>query len=261
MKAEYCVEPTVDVYLDPTSAIVDKVPLDDADVCIEVGSDNLLKKVTVVYTGLPIKLIQKREPKGKRTVINPCYPDFNKRAFNVIRFIYNYIQVQTGRTALDIDKLTQIEPTISPETREEEECWNNYNKIYEIIYSSGVESVGVVSFDQLTKQFNHAKAYANFTDAKNTDDPISKYERLYKVVESFFNGRGDQFDQNVAAFMVEFDTNFAPDNFGILRKLRNRCVHSKDKRHVTSGDLDLLKEVTAATEELERIAGLLLKHK
>ncbi|WP_446009408.1 hypothetical protein [Candidatus Electrothrix sp.] len=261
MKAEYCVEPTVGVHIDPASAMPDKMPLDNADVCIEVGSDNLLKKVTVIYTGLPIKLIEKKESKGKRTVINPSYPDVNNRAFNVMRFIYNYIQVQTGRTALDIDKLTQIEPTISPETREEEEHWNNCNKIYETIYCSGIESVGVVSFDQLTKQFNHANAYANFTDAKNTDDPISKYERLYKVVESFFNGRGDQFDQNVADFMVDFDTNFVPDHFGVLRKLRNRCIHSKDNRHVTSGDLDLLGEVTAATAKLERIADLLLKHK
>jgi hypothetical protein len=120
MKAEYCVEPTVEVHIDPASAILDKVRLDDADVCIEIGSDNLLKKVTVIYTGLPIKLIEKKESKGKRTVINPSYPDVDNRAFKVIQFIYNYIQEQTGRTALDVDKLTQIKPTISPETREEE---------------------------------------------------------------------------------------------------------------------------------------------
>ncbi|MCW5213378.1 hypothetical protein VU04_10770 [Desulfobulbus sp. TB] len=261
MKAEYCIEPTVDVYLDPASAIPEKMRLDNADVCIEVGSDNLLRKITVAYTELTIKLIERNEPKGKRTVINPSYPDVNNRAFNVIQFIYNYIQEQTGRTALDVARLTKIEPTISPETQEEEEYWNNCNKIYETAYCFGVGSVGAVSFEKLTKQFVHAKAYANFADAKNTDDPITKYERLYKVVESFFSGTGKKFDQNVTNFMIRFDSSFVPDNFEELRQLRNRCVHSKDKKHVTSGDLELLSEVATKSEKLERIADLLLKHK
>lgn len=261
MRAEYCVEPTVEVYIDPACEIPGKMRLDDADVDIEVSEDNFLKKVKVTYTGLPIKTMERGDAKGKRTLIIPSYPDINDRVFKVILFIFNKIQFETGHSAIDVAKMKNLEPAISPETSEEEEKWKNCRKIVESVFRVEVGSVGTVNFDNLTKQFNHVKAYANFADAKNTDDPITKYERLYKVVESFFNGKSIEFDQNVSNFMIKFDSNFVPKHFEELRQLRNRCVHSKDKNHVTSGDVELLKEVSGKTGKLERIAELLLKHK
>jgi hypothetical protein len=262
MKAEYCVEPTVKVYVDPACEIPDKMRLDDADVDIEVGEDSFLKKVKVVYTGLLIKTMERGGAEGKRTLIIPSYPKINNRAFNVMLFLFNKIQVDAGHSALNVAKLKSLEPTISPETLEEEDCWKNCRKTYETASHIGVAGVGAVSFDDLEKKFqHHVKAYANFTDAKNTDDSIAKYERLYKVVESFFDGKGPDFDQNVSNFMIKFDSNFTPKHFEELRQLRNRCVHSKDKNHVTSGDVELLEEVSGKTEKLEQIAELLLKHK
>ncbi len=261
MRAEYCIEPIVEVHIDPACEIPNKMPLNGADVYIEVGEDNFLKNVKVTYTGLPIKTMERGGAEGKRTLIIPSYPDINDRAFKVILFVFNKIQFETGYSALDIAKMKNIEPTISPETSEEEEKWKNCRKIVEAVFRMEVGSVGTVNFDNLTKQFNHVKAYANFADAKNTDDPITKYERLYKVVEYFFNGTGKIFDQNVSNFMIKFDSNFVPEHFEELRQLRNRCVHSKDKNHVTSGDVELLEEVSGKTEKLERIAELLLNHK
>lgn len=261
MRAEYCVEPTVEVYVDPASEIPDKMRLDDADVDIEVGEDSFLKKVKVAYTGLPLKTMERGGAEGKRTLIIPSYPDINNRAFNVIFFIFNKIQAEAGYSALDVAKLKNLEPAISPETSEEEEKWKNCRKIVEAVFRMEVGSAGAVNFDNLTKQFNHVKAYANFADAKNDQSPITRYERLYKVVENFFSGTGKSFDQNVSNFMIKFDSNFVPEHFEELRQLRNRCVHSKDKNHVTSGDVELLEEVSGKTEKLERIAELLLKHK
>jgi hypothetical protein len=261
MRAEYCVEPTVEVYIDPACEIPDKMRIDDADIYFEISDDKMLKKIKVAYAGLPIKPIKGGGPDGKGMRINPSYPEVNNKAFNLMSGLLNYIQLKTGRPAFDINRLNNISPTISPETPEEEDRWKNCRKPCEAVCHMGIGSVGTVNFDNLTKQFNHIKAYANFADAKNTDDRITKYERLYKVIEYFFSGTGKFFDQNVSNFMIKFDSNFVPEHFEELRQLRNRCVHSKDKNHVTSGDVELLEEVSGKTEKLERIAELLLKHK
>lgn len=261
MRVEYCVEPTVEVYIDPACEIPDKMRIDDADVYFEISDDKLLKKVNVVYAGLPIQLIEGGGADRKGILINQSYPEFNKRAFKVLLFVFNYIHTQSGRPALDITTLKNIYPTVFPETKDETVDWSKYIKSVISTFRFVSGSIGTVSFDNLEKQFKNAKAYANFADAKNAQNPITKYESLYKVVESFFNGTGVGFDQNVSNFMIKFDSNFVPKHFEELRQLRNRCVHSKDKNHVTSGDVELLEEVSGKTEKLERIAELLLKHK
>ncbi len=259
MKVEYCVAPTVDVFVSDNSEIPEKLHLDGADIYLEINENNpLLKTIKVVFTGLPIKL-EKRT--GRDDVINPNYPEINEKAFKIISYLFNRVQGQTGQKAVDKTILKDIQPDVTPETVEEITNWEKLAKTIHFSSVQNIGTIGAVDFTDYEEQFNHAKAYANFADAKNTDDPISKYERLYKVIESFFSGTGKKFDQNVTNFMIQFDSSFVPDNFEELRQLRNRCVHSKDKRHVTSGDLELLSEVATKSEKLERIADLLLKHK
>jgi hypothetical protein len=269
MKAEYCVEPTVDVYLDPASAIPDKMHIDGADIYFEISEDNLLKKVKVVYTGLPINLGGGGGPDRKGILINPNYPEIHNSAFKVLLFIFNYIHAQSRRSALDVAKLTNIEPTISPETQEEEEQWNNLPKSVSMTFNSVLECVGAVSFDNLKKHSEHAKAYANFADAQNAKNPITKYENLYKVIEHFFGVdstgkeiRGENVDRSVSDFMIQHDSAFTLSSFGKLRRFRNRCMHPHQKSgHITSSDIDLMENLFDKTKQLERIAELLLKHK
>ncbi|CAK8723506.1 hypothetical protein GMJAKD_12845 [Candidatus Electrothrix aarhusensis] len=261
MKVEYCVEPTIDVFIDDKSEMPEKLRLDDADVWFDIGEDNLLKKISVTFTGLAIKLQKGGGRDGQNTLINPSYPEIHEKAFGIFSYLFNRLQEQTGQQAVDVSTLKDVHPAVAPETEGETVDWNSFNKIICAPFRIVFGSVGSANLADYEENFRHAKAYANFADAKNTDDPVSKYERLYKVVESFFSGTGKKFDQNVTNFMIQFDSSFVPDNFEELRQLRNRCVHSKDKKHVTSGDLELLSEVASKSEKLERIADLLLKHK
>ncbi len=106
MRAEYCIEPTVEVYFDPASTTPDKVHLDGADVYFEISEDKLLKNIKVVYIGLPIKQIRGGGPDGKGISINPSYPEVTSKAFKTISYFLNYIQAETGRPALDVSRLT-----------------------------------------------------------------------------------------------------------------------------------------------------------
>ena len=263
MKVEYCVAPTVDVFIDDKSEVPEKLCFDDADVYFEITGDKLLKNIKVVYTGLPIQLIERGGADGKRIFINPSYPEVNNKALKVISYCLNYIQAETEMPVLEVTRLTNIEPTISPETQEEEEKWKNHQKRVDIlkVFRSKTGCIGEVNLNNLKKHSEHAKAYANFADAQSDQNPITKYDSLYKVVE-YFLGDNAGIDQRAYDFMIQYDSTFTLNNFQELRVFRNRCTHPHQRLgHITSSDIDLMEELFAKTEQLQRIAELLLKQK
>ncbi len=94
----------------------------------------------------------------------------------------------------------------------------------------------------------------------NTESPIIKFERFYKVVETFFTTRGTSLDSDISAFMKKYDPEFNSDDFQQLRDLRNRCILPQHRKgHIASNDLSLLNELGIRTKELHKIAELLLK--
>ncbi len=262
MRAEYCVEPTVKVRIDPAWERPEKMCINGADVNIEVSEDNFLKKVKVVYTGLPVKSIEVRDEYGKGILTSQGLKELASKAYKVMSYILNYIQIEGNVYIFDTRELKNIQPDISTENPDEEQYLSTRPKRCYSLVCGSLVAVACVRFDNIEKRFNHAKAYANFADAKNTQNPITKYESLYKVIEYFCNGRGEEIDQSVSDFMRQYESTFISDHFKELRLFRNRCMHPrKNDDHISSSDIELTEELVAKAGRLEQIAELLLKHK
>ena len=253
MIIEYSIEPISEVAFENTSGILEHMKIDETDIYFDIDDNHILKKLRVCIPGLPMKW-------ERADLINPSYPETRDKAFRVMKYLVDRIQIQAKVKCFDLTSFKNINTVVIPETEEEIENWSKFRKRLRASLEMPYSLLGAVDTSEYESGFRHAQAFSNFTDALNTDNPIVKFERFYKVIETFFTSHGHGLDSDVSGFMQTFNSEFTPNDFRRLRDLRNRCIHPQHRSgHIASNDLSLITDLKYHTKELQKIAELLLR--
>lgn len=254
MIIEYRIEPISEVAFDTTSGMLDHMRIDGTVINLDIDDHYILKKISVCISGLPMKW-------ERADLIDPNYPETRDKAFRVIKFLVDRIQFQVKNKSFELTGLNNINTVVTPETEEEKEFWGKYRKRVRASLEMRYSILGAVDTSEYESGYRQAQAFSNFTDAINTDNQIVKFERLYKVIETYFTSKGNTLDSEVSDFMQTFDSEFTPNDFYRLRDLRNRCIHPQHRSgHIASNDLSLVTDLENHTKELQKIAELLLQY-
>jgi hypothetical protein len=255
MIIEYMLEPTSEVVFESSLGIPEKFQLDGADIYFDLDENNTLKTIWVSFSGLPMKW-------EREDLIDPHYPETRDPAFRVIKYLTDRIQLQVKQNAFNISNFDNIKCEVLPETEEEKHNYKKFRKRIQKALVMNYSILGAVDTKDYELKYAHAQAYSNFTEAMNANNPNTKYERLYKVIETFFTSKAGVLDTEISMFMQKFDKGFMPEDFQQLRDIRNRCIHPQHRKgHIASNDLELLNDLAIHTKELEKIAELLLDEK
>jgi len=226
--------------------------IDGADIYFDIDENQYLKKIRVIISDLPMKW-------ERADLINPSYPETRDKAYRIIKYLVDRIQLQVMIKSFDLSRIDNIKTIVSPETEEEKENWSKFIKRIMASLEMPYSILGAADTSDYESGFKYAQAFSNFTDALNTESPIVKFERFYKVVETFFTTNGHALDSDISVFMGKYDPKFKSDDFKHLRDLRNRCIHPQHRKgHIASNDLALSNELESRTKELKKIAELLL---
>jgi len=254
MIIEYCIEPISEVAFEKTTGILEHMRLDGADIYFDVDKNYKLAKLRVSISSMPMKW-------ERSDLIDPNYPETRDRAFRIIKYLTDRIQLQVKKKSFDLSRFNNIKISVIPETEEEKECWGKYRKRITTCLEQSYSILGTADTSDYESGYIYAQAFSNFTDALNAVNPIIKFERFYKVIETFFTTHGHTLDTDVSSFMQNFDSQFQPGDFQRLRNLRNRCIHPQHPRgHISSNDLTLSNDLENHTKELQKIAELLIRN-
>ena len=227
--------------------------IDGTDIYFDIDEKQYLEKIRVIISGLPMKW-------ERADLIHPNYPETRDKAYRIIKYLVDRIHLQVMHKSFDLSRFENIKTIVTPETEEEKDNWSKFRKRIIANFEMPYSILGAADTSDYESGFKYAQAFSNLTDALNTDSPIIKFQRFYKVVETFFTTHGTVLDSEISAFMRKYDPNFKPDDFQQLRDLRNRCIHPQHRKgHIASNDLSLSNELENRTKELKKIAELLLR--
>lgn len=253
MIIEYSIDPISEVAFEQGSGISEQMKIDGTDIYFDIDENQHLKKLRIIFSGLPMKW-------ERPDLINPTYPETRDKAYRIIKYLVDRIQMQVMSRSFDLSKFENIKTVVTPETEEEKENWGKFRKRIMGSLDMPCSLLGAVDTSDYESGFQYAQAFSNFTDALNTDSSIVKFERFYKVIETFFTTHGTDLDSDISTFIKKYDPKFGPNDFQQLRELRNRCIHPQHKKgHISSNDLTLSNELATHTKELQKIAELLLR--
>jgi len=252
MIIKYTIEPTSEVTFENFPGMPEQMSIDGAEISFDRDENQTLQRVNVSFSGLPMKW-------EREDLIALSYPETRDQVFRIIKYLVDRIQMQVKNKSFGLSRFNDIITRVSPETEEEKDDWGKYRKRIMKSLEMPYSILGAVDLSNYESNYRHSQAFSNFTDALNTDNPITKFERFYKVIETFFTTHGSTLDSDISAFMQNFDVAFTANDFQRLRDMRNRCIHPQHRRgHIASNDLELTNDLAIHTKELEKIAELLL---
>jgi|MTBAKSStandDraft_2_1061841.scaffolds.fasta_scaffold12309_2 uncharacterized protein with HEPN domain len=256
MIAEYSLTPDVEIQFENENQVELKIVIEGADVLFVVDEKKILNEIKVSFSGLPLKWAQ-----GRKNVISQSYPEIKNPAFRIYSYIIDTILLKSNQLAYDLKRFEDVPCRIIPETEGERETFSKCRKevirAFEMSWSN-VDSVNISDFEG---KYHLANALSNLSDGIKAENLITKYERYYKLIESFFNDRGQRLDEKVSAFVKQHKSEFTTLEFEELRILRNRCIHPQKSGHISTNDPTLVAEVSEKINKLEDIARLLIENK
>lgn len=223
MIIEYSIEPISEVDIEQSSGMPEQMKIDGAEIYFDIDTNQHLKRIRVTISGLPMKW-------ERADLINPNYPETRDKAYRIIKYLVDRIQLQVMHKSFELSKFDNIKIKITTETDEEKDNWSKFRKRIMASLDMPYSILGAADMSNYEGGFKYAQAFSNFTDALNTDSPIIKFERFYKVVETFFTTNGPALDSEISVFMRKHDPKFKPENFKQLRDLRNRCIHPQHRK-------------------------------
>ncbi len=254
MKLEYSLALKNKIVVEGYESDLVQLNIEDAEIYLEIDTDNLLKNVKVLFKGLPIKW-------ERNDLISPYYPEKRISAYKIYSYLANRILIQTSQDSFDLEKVLHMHGNVSPETEEEIECFQKYRKRVFTDLQCSYSILGSVRFTDYEEKHHYSEAFSNFADGLKTNSLITRYEQFYKIIEAFFDGTGATLDGRVSDYVYQFDPEFTPDHLRNLRILRNRCIHPQHNQgHISSENIELLEEVNAKVSNLKKLVSLLLEN-
>ena len=223
----------------------------------EIGANNCVSVVILELNGLQV--IQDRHG-----TIQSSDPALVERAFELATSIANVMLVQTGCTFFDPSEVLVGSPEIEPENDFERTAFAQNNRTS----SRSITGCACIAhrFDpaNYSSLLTHSNALASYADGIRTQNPISKYEQFYKVIEHSFTEKNTKndlaLDRAVSAHVSKFNAKFDIATVGKIRGIRNRCVHPQKPGHINPENLSALEELKSALPLMKELALLLIQH-
>jgi len=253
MRVVYQLEVKNEIAIEDTPLTDIKFDIEDAEIGFKINSRRL-KAVKVVFRELPINFTEEG-------IIDPYYPEKRILAYKIFSYIANRILIQTGIECFDPQEILNADGKVFPETIEEERIWNTKRKRFVKSLNMSWSILGFVKFSDYKDKYIYADAYSNFADGIRAKNLITKYVQFYKVLETFFDKKGSDFDNEVGSYVSRFDSEFTPDRIKTLRILRNRCMHPQHGNgHISSDNIELMNELGRELKTLCNLVNLLLEN-
>lgn len=237
------------------TSIFNPIKLEDAEIVWNIDPDKKIKNISIVFKGRSIT-------KDSSGAILTTSRQLDEKAFKIATYISNKVFLDTGIDGFDPETILYNSPNVFPESEKEKEIIDNSIKRGFHIMKGTVTIIKPLQLVRFEEDIKHSKAIAFYAEAKRTEGSIQKYELLYKVIEYFFpNKTGDSLDKEVSDYCKQYDQMYGDENFiESLRRLRNRCIHPDNKRHVNLEDLASIREVIDMVPNIDNLVRLLLEN-
>ncbi len=231
----------------------------DAKVTIEIVEDNI-EKLKISFGGIGYTIHEFLDEKK----IYLEKEELHYSAYKVCSYISNRIYTDSNIDAFDCTELIdKNSPEIYAENNEEKkdiDCCDIFRVEFFEIISKNVSTVDINSFDN---GYKYEKAYTAYADGLRANSIITRYVQFYKTMEVFVNKnhKADKFDNSISDIVAVFDDSLNSDRIKELRYLRNRCEHPhQNKGHISSSDIQNIKEIEKNLPDLIKIARILFNH-
>lgn len=223
-----------------------------------------LTRVRIAISGLPLC----RDPVSGSVLSRT--PKIEARAFAAASYVANLLRVETGLDGIDPFAVVNGSPSITAETREEEEELANSLRtvstsisfsysVYCLLRQTDWERWAALAADARVRN-----ALANYAEGFRVQSPFLRFEQFYKVLDHFFPTLdGERLDAAVAAHLATHDLGITQDTITALRELRIRSMHAVPRKaglHLSPHQLSSLREVAANLSKMQHVAEQLLRH-
>ena len=230
------------------------VPVGQGVISWGVDSEQMLEEASISFNGMPLKWTNDG-------IIETAYPELQVEAYRFGLYFSNRVFFQTNVDAIDVQKMFNGTPSISPETPEEQAILKKHRRIISKSLRLSWSFVNNFEPSNYSDFFPYSEALADYCDALRVESLFLKFQQFYKVIEYFVPRTGEKFDRAVSNHAISYDPRFTQEEINNLRSLRNRCVHSKDRtNHISSEKIAGLAEVKQKIDLIRKLAQLFLKH-
>lgn len=235
--------------------MINPIQLEDAEVLWNIEPNKKIKDIVIVFKGIDIT-------KDLSGAILTTNRELDEKAFKIATYISNKIFLDTGIDAFGPETILYNSPSVFAENEKEKEIIDKSIKSGFHMVKGTITIVKPLQLERFEEDIKYSKAIAFYAEAKRTEGSIQKYELLYKVIEYFFpNKTKDILDKAVSDYCKQYNQDYGDESFiETFRRLRNRCIHPDNKKHVNLEDLASIREVIEMVPKIEDLVRLLLEN-
>ena len=256
MRVEYTLIPKQEATVKDTIVSPYVFQIDDAEVTIEINEHKINKlKIAFCGIGYDLSLL------GKQTKIVLHEKELRYSAYKLCSYISNRIFTESGTDAFDCNEFIDNDaPEIYPENEKEQEDISCADIFRSHIFRFVQSIENFVDLEEWHSEgYKYEKAYTAYADGLRANSVFTRYVQYYKAIEAIVGDKG--IDDKVSNITESKNPKFDKSRFGELRVLRNRCEHPhQSKGHLSSSDIQHIKEVEENLPDLVQITKILLDH-
>ena len=255
MRVEYTLTPKKEATVKDTEASQYLYKIDQTEVTIFVN-ESKIKKLKIAFPGIGYDVSQW----GEQTKIILHEKELHYNAYNICSYISNRILTESGVDAFDCNEFIDNDaPEIYPENQQEKEDTVRYKTVHSRIFRIVQSIENFADLDKFGEGYQYEKAYTAYADGLRANSIFTRYVQYYKAIEDMAGDK--EIDEKVSSITKIKNPKFDKSRFGELRLLRNRCEHPhQSKGHLSSSDIQHIKEVEKNLPDLAQIAKILFKH-
>jgi len=182
--------------------------------------------------------------------------DVKEKVYRIACYIANRILIETNTDIIDPNLIFCYSPVLEAENNDEGDYLKTINQIQSNCKIGSLNTRQPVSIElQSYPTCSHnSPIYNYYAEALRTNNPATKYELFYKVVEYFFEKDLKNSVGNVSSYCMPFDGRFDANTIQRLKDTRNRVTHPVAKLgHL---NMEKLSDLAIVQKELPIIMDL-----
>jgi len=226
--------------------------IDNKEITWNISKDGQLESLSISVTNQKIQT-------NDGGIIDSHYDHLLPQIFKVANYLSSRVYIQTMHDCLNPFDIFNSSPHLSPETEKEREIFAHSARSVFVNASLGCKIHNFLDPNQYVEDYCNSQVYSFIADAKRTSNPFICYEQYYKVLEYFFPGKKEDFDDRVSNHAESLNAKYDIGKIKYFRNLRNRSVHAQARLgHLNPEDLKAVAEVKNALQDLQRLVMLLI---
>ena len=182
--------------------------------------------------------------------------DLKEKIYRIASYIANRMLIETRADIIDPDSIFYCSPVLEAENNDEGEFLSLIKQIHSncIFGSLSVRQPVSINVQSYPACLHNSLIYNYYAEALRTNNPSTKYELFYKVIEYFFERDLKNSVGNVSSYCTPFDGQFDESTIQRLKDTRNRVTHPLAKLgHL---NIENLSDLAIVQKELPIIMNL-----